>query len=201
MKNIFKKSILAWLMVAASYAYAIPSVDKPAPDFSVITAGGKTVKLSDYKGKTVVLEWTNASCPFVKKHYSKGNMQNLQAKHTKNGVVWLSVVSSAEGKQGYVTPGEAKKLTADRKATPTEVLLDAKGDLGKLYGAKTTPHMYVIDDKGVLRYMGAIDSIRSADSDDIAAAINYVDNAVMALASGKIVEKPVTSPYGCSVKY
>lgn len=201
MRKMTKKLLIALCLGSASYAFAIPSVDKPAPDFTAMTASGEKVSLHDYKGKTVVLEWTNADCPFVKKHYGSGNMQAMQEKYTKDDTVWLSVVSSAEGKQGFVTPEEAKKLTKERDAMPTDIVLDPKGEVGKLYGAKTTPHMYVIDPKGTLRYMGAIDSIRSADPADIPKATNYVEQAMMELASGKKVSEPVTQAYGCSVKY
>lgn len=201
MKNLLVKCISVCFACAASLAFAIPTIDQPAPNFTAMSADGKMVNLNDYKGKTVILEWTNAQCPFVKKHYSGGNMQALQAKYTKDDVVWLSVISSAEGKQGYVTPAEANKLSSSRNASPTEIILDAEGSVGKLYGAKTTPHMYVIDPEGTLRYMGAIDSVRSANSADIADATNYVDAAMLALASGTAVSKPVTQAYGCTVKY
>lgn len=201
MKNLLIKCISICFACTASFAFAIPTINQPAPNFTALTASGETVNLSDYKGKTVILEWTNAQCPFVKKHYSGGNMQGLQAKYTKDDVVWLSVISSAEGKQGYVTPTEANKLSKTRNAAPTEIILDAAGSVGKLYAAKTTPHMYVIDPEGTLRYMGAIDSVRSASPADIAGATNYVDAAMLALASGTAVSKPVTQAYGCTVKY
>lgn len=191
----------AALLVVSTQVSAKISLDKAAPDFSATTASGKTVKLSDFKGKKVILEWTNADCPFVKKHYNSDNMQSLQKKYTEQGVVWLSVISSAKGKQGHVTAAEAKQLTDSRSATPSEVLLDDTGSIGKMYSAKTTPHMYIIDEKGMLRYMGAIDSVRSANPADIAKSVNYVDKAMTELASGKQVSEPITQAYGCSVKY
>lgn len=201
MERLAKSLLLVLFACGVSLAHAVPAVDKPAPEFTAMSADGKTVSLKDYKGKTVILEWTNADCPFVQKHYDSGNMQALQSKHAGDDVVWLTVVSSAEGKQGYVTPAEAKKQTADRKANPTEFLLDSSGEVGKLYGAKTTPHMYIIDPQGDLRYMGAIDSIRSIDPADIAKATNYVDQAMAELASGKKVSEPLTQAYGCTIKY
>lgn len=201
MERLVKSLFVALFACGVSLAFAVPAVDKPAPEFTAMSADGDKVSLKDYKGKTVILEWTNADCPFVQKHYGSGNMQALQSKYTKDDVVWLTVISSAEGKQGYVKPAEAKKLTADRNASPSEILLDASGEVGKLYGAKTTPHMYIIDPEGALRYMGAIDSIRSADPADIPKATNYVNQAMAELAGGKKVSEPVTQAYGCTVKY
>lgn len=201
MERLVKSLFAALFTCGVSLAYAVPAVDKPAPEFTAVSADGEKVSLKDYKGKAVILEWTNAECPFVQKHYGSGNMQALQSKYVGDDVAWLSVVSSAEGKQGYVTSAEAKKLTADRNANPTEFLLDTSGEMGKMYGAKTTPHMYIIDPRGILRYMGAIDSIRSADPADIPKATNYVDQAMAELTSGKKVSEPVTQAYGCAVKY
>lgn len=201
MERLIKSLFLVMFACVVSLAYAVPAVNKPAPEFTAMSAEGEKVSLKDYKGKTVILEWTNAHCPFVQKHYGSGNMQALQSKYTSDDVVWLTVVSSAEGKQGYVTPAEAKKQIADNKASPTQFLLDPSGEVGKLYGAKTTPHMYIIDPEGALRYMGAIDSIRSADPADIPKATNYVDQAMAELASGKKVSEPVTQAYGCTIKY
>ncbi len=185
----------------ASFAYAVPAVNQAAPQFSAIDSNGKTVNLKDFAGKKVILEWTNNECPFVVKHYSSQNMQGLQDKYTDEDVVWLSVISSAKGKQGYVDGKGANKLTDDRGAKPTHVLLDPEGTLGKMYGAKTTPHMYIVDEQGELKYMGAIDSIRSTNTSDIPKATNYVTQAMMELAAGKEVSEPVTQAYGCSVKY
>lgn len=182
-------------------AQASPTINQPAPDFTATDAKGKSHRLADYSGKLVVLEWTNHQCPFTVKHYKSGNMQSLQQRYTDKGVVWLSVVSSAKGKQGYVTGDEALALTQSRNAQPTAVLLDESGTLGKLYDAKTTPHMYIIDKEGKLAYNGAIDSIRSADPADIKTAENYLSAALDALMAGNTVSKALTKPYGCSVKY
>ena len=201
-KSRFVKQIVC--VIAASWAtatLAIPAINQPAPAFTATSVDGKKVSLKDFRGKTVVLEWTNHQCPFVQKHYNSDNMQKLQREFGERGVVWLSLISSAPGKSGHVSAQQAKKLTADRKAQPSDILLDATGDVGRLYGAKTTPHMYIIDAQGVLRYMGAIDSIRSADTADIADAVNYVKNGLNELLAGKTISNAVTSPYGCTVKY
>ncbi len=173
----------------------------PAPEFTVTDTSGKPVSLSSFKGKSVVLEWTNHDCPYVRKHYSTGTMQQLQRDASADGVVWLSVISSARGQQGYVEALEAEKLTADRKAAPTAVLLDTNGEVGRLYRATTTPHMFVIDNAGVLAYMGAIDDKPSTSPDTIKTARPYVREALTALRDGKAVATSSTRPYGCSVKY
>ncbi|MFG6458162.1 redoxin domain-containing protein [Roseateles sp. BYS96W] len=182
-------------------AHAAATVDAPAPAFTATAADGKTVNLADYKGKTVVLEWTNADCPYVRKHYGSGNMQSQQKAATAQGVVWLQVISSAPGQQGHVDGATAQKLNAERGAAPTATLLDPTGELGRLYGAQTTPHLFVIKGDGSLAYKGGIDSIASASKDDIAKAEPYVTEALAAVAAGKKVEKASTRPYGCSVKY
>ncbi len=174
---------------------------KPAPDFTATDSAGKTVKLSQFLGKTVILEWTNHDCPYVQKHYGTGTMQELQKYAVGKGAVWLSVISSAPGRQGHVNGVEADKLTDDRKASPTAVLLDADGKLGRLYGAATTPHMFVIAPKGTLAYMGGIDDKPSSNPDTIKTARPYVREAIDALAAGKPVKTAVARPYGCSVKY
>lgn len=189
------------LSVIIPVANAGVKVDKLAPDFNLTDSKGNRVSLSDYQGKYVVLEWTNHLCPYVKKHYESDNMQDLQRKYTGKDVVWLSIISSAPGKQGYVDSSEAEALTASRKAAPTHVLFDPEGEVGKMYGAKTTPHMYIIDPKGDLRYAGGIDSIKSARQSDIPKAVNYVDESLASLLSGGEVKKKLTPPYGCSVKY
>lgn len=176
-------------------------VGSAAPAFTLTDAGGTTHSLADFRGKFVVLEWLNHDCPFVKKHYGSDNMQSLQRRFTEEGVVWLSVISSAPGKQGHVTPARAVELTAEKKAAPTAVLLDGDGAVGKSYGAKTTPHLFVIDPEGVVRYAGAIDSIASTEAADVPKATNYVAAALDALLAGKKVETDTTQPYGCSVKY
>lgn len=195
------RSLLAVLLLPASVALAAPEVGKPAPAFTATDTAGKTVRLADLRGKTVVLEWTNHDCPYVRKHYDAGNMQAQQREAAQQGVVWLSVISSAPGKQGHVSPAEADRLTATRNAAPAAVLLDPEGEIGRAYGARTTPHMYVIDPAGVLRYMGGIDSIATADRADIARARQYVPAALAELRAGKPVTDAVTRPYGCSVKY
>jgi peroxiredoxin len=200
MMKLLRRSLIVAAIAAPALALANANVDAPAPAFSAVTADGKTVNLADYKGKTVVLEWTNHDCPFVKKHYG-GNMQAHQKEAAGQGVVWLQVISSAPGQQGHVDGATAKKLNADRGAAPTATLLDPKGELGKLYGAQTTPHMYVIKADGTLAYKGGIDSIPSAKVDDIAKAEPYVKLALADVAAGKKVEKASTRPYGCSVKY
>jgi thioredoxin-related protein len=188
------------LLLVSTSAFAIET-GKPAPDFTATNSEGKEVKLADYKGKLVVLEWMNHGCPFVKKHYEGKNMQTLQSTYTGKGVVWLSVISSSEGNQGFVTPAEAE---ADRKtfdAHSSAVILDKSGKLGKLYGAQTTPHMFVIEKKGVLAYQGAIDDKPSADKDSLKGAKNYVAEALDAEMAGRAPAIAQTKSYGCSVKY
>ena len=182
-------------------AHAGVSVGQPAPDFTGVDSNGNQHTLSQYKGKTVVLEWTNHDCPYVKKHYNSGNMQTLQKQATADGVVWLSIISSRPGKQGHVSGGKANDLTRSRNAAPTAVILDETSAIGRLYAAKTTPHMYIIDTTGQLVYMGGIDSIPSSDEADIAGAKNYVRAALDAMTAGKTIEDSITRPYGCSVKY
>lgn len=175
-------------------------IGKPAPAFTIVDSNGKTVNLSDFKGKFVVLEWTNDGCPYVVAHY-QGNMQAIQKKYTEKGVVWLSIISSKPGAQGYADGARANELTKSRNAYPSRVLLDPKGDVGRLYDAKTTPHMYVIDKDGVLRYDGAIDANRSSRASDHKPEDSYVGKALDALMAGKEVETSKTQPYGCNVKY
>jgi hypothetical protein len=198
-------TLAAALTLAAASAIHAASpaarVNAPAPDFSATDSYGKTQKLSAFKGKIVVLEWTNNGCPFVGKHYGSGNMQSLQKKYTGQGVVWLTVVSSAPGTQGYVDAAGANRDTQSRGAAPTAVLLDPTGALGHLYGAQATPHMYVIDPQGQLVYMGAIDDTPSADPSDIGRSKNYVAAAIDAVKAGQPVGVPATKAYGCSVKY
>ena len=182
-------------------AHAGVSVGQPAPDFTGVDSNGNQLTLSQYKGKTVVLEWTNHDCPYVKKHYNSGNMQTLQKQATADGVVWLSIISSMPGKQGHVSGERANDLTRSRNAAPTAVILDETSAIGQLYAAKTTPHMYIIDTTGQLVYMGGIDSIPSSDEADIAGAKNYVRAALDAMTAGKTIEDSITRPYGCSVKY
>jgi len=193
--------LLSCLIIATSIANAAVTVGKPAADFTAVDSNGKQHILSQYKGKTVVLEWTNHDCPYVRKHYGSNNMQSLQKEATDAGIVWLSIISSATGKQGHVSASQANELTQSRNAYPTAVILDEKGDIGRLYAAKTTPHMYIIDKTGKLVYMGGIDSIPSSNPADIPAASPYIKTALKSLAEGKPITDNVTRPYGCSVKY
>jgi peroxiredoxin len=187
--------------VDAIAAAAAAKVGSPAPAFTLVDSKGKTRSLAEFKGKTVVLEWTNHECPFVKKHYGAQNMQKQQRDATAKGVVWLSVNSGAPGEQGHVDGAGAEAVRSKAKAAQTAYLLDPKGTAGRAYGAKTTPHMYIIDPSGVLRYAGAIDSIPSSDVDDLPKATQYVPQALSELAAGKPVSVQLTRPYGCSVKY
>jgi hypothetical protein len=176
---------------------------QPAPDFIAVDSNGEAVSLADFTGKTIVLEWTNAGCPFVRKHYARppGNMQGLQADAAGEGTVWLTVISSAPGQQGYVDGARANQLTEERGAAPAHVLLDPDGTLGRLYKARTTPQMFVVAPDGTLAYTGAIDSVASANVADIAGATNHVRDALDSLAAGEPVGITSTKPYGCSVKY
>jgi peroxiredoxin len=179
----------------------VARVGTQAPDFTATDTQGHERRLSEFKGKMVVLEWHNQGCPFVKKHYGSGNMQRLQKELTGQGVVWLTVISSAPGKQGYVTPAEEEAYLKAEQAFPTAVLLDPDGKIGRLYGAKTTPHMFLIDAKGLLVYGGAIDDKPSTDPADVRGAQNYVLAAFQETKAGKPVSVATTAPYGCSVKY
>ena len=187
--------------IASRAAAATVQIGQPAPEFTATDSKGQSLTLSQYRGKTVVLEWTNADCPYTRKHYTSGNMQGIQALAQKNGVIWLTVISSAPGKQGYVNGPAADALTQSRGAVPSAVVLDSSGTVGRLYGAKTTPHMFVIDKNGALQYMGGIDSIATADVSDIARAEPYLKDAMLEVVQGKPVAHAVTRPYGCSVKY
>ena len=194
-------SATTWLATSAARAADAPKVGQAAPAFTATDMNGTPRSLSEFKGKYVVLEWHNQSCPFVKKHYESGNMQKLQKELTAKGAVWLSIISSAPGAQGYVTAEEEKKYLAEKQATPTAVLFDPEGTIGHAYGAKTTPHMFVIDGKGVLIYAGAIDDNPSSDAADAATAKNYVRAAFDESSAGKPVTTASTAPYGCGVKY
>ena len=182
-------------------AWGSAKVGEPAPAFSLDATTGKAVSLADQRGKLVVLEWTNHECPYVRKHYETGNMQALQKEATGQGVVWLTVISSAPGTQGHVSAKEADELTSGRKAGPTAVLFDPTGGVGRAYGATNTPHMYVIDRAGTLMYAGAIDDRPTTRKSDVPGANNYVRAALQAVAAGQPVKTPVTRAYGCTVKY
>jgi hypothetical protein len=177
-------------------------VGQPAPDFTLTDIDGITHKLSEYKGRTVVLEWVNPECPIVQKHYDKsGNIPRLQKTYTGAGVVWLSINSASSGKQGDFDPAKVKAWMAKVGAAPTDYFRDSTGEVGHLYGAKTTPHIFIVNPEGTLVYAGGIDSIASADPADIARATNYVDAAMADLKAGRPVAHSNTKPYGCSVKY
>ena len=195
--------LLTLLVIALGSAavFAAAKVGEMAPDFSVVDSNGKMHKLSDYKGKFVVLEWHNQGCPYVRKHYGSGNMQKLQKEWTSKGVVWLTIISSAPGKQGFVSAQEENAYLKQSGASPTAALLDPSGEVGKLYAAKTTPHMFVIDPKGTMVYNGAIDDKPTSDPNDLNGASNYVMTALSEVTSGKPVTTSTTKPYGCTVKY
>lgn len=176
-------------------------IDETAPNFTLKDSHGKSHSLSDFAGKYIVLEWINYDCPFVKKHYDGDDMQKLQKEYAEKGVIWLAICSSAPGKQGHFDNDEINKRIKSHKAKYTAYLIDENGKVGKMYGAKTTPHMYIIDKSGILRYAGAIDSIKSTDKADVAKAKNYVKTVFDELLNGKPVSEKTTAPYGCSVKY
>lgn len=203
LRRHFSRFALSSLVLACApfAAHAAAEINQPAPAFSAVGADGKTIDLNAYKGKAVVLEWTNHDCPFVVKHYESGNIPKLQKEAAGKGVVWLQVVSSAPGQQGHVDGATAAKVNGFRSAAPAGTILDPDGKLGKLYGAQTTPHIFIIDAQGKLAYKGGIDSIPSTKQDDIAKAEKYVSNAIAALTSGQKVATQSTKPYGCSVKY
>lgn len=181
-------------------AYAV-RVGDAAPDFTGTDSHGQSHKLSEYRGKFVVLEWTNHNCPFTRKHYDSGNMQALQKQWTDKGVVWLTVISSAPGGDGYMTAAEENSYLSKEHAAPTAVLLDPQGTIGHEYDAKTTPHMFVIDPKGKLVYAGAIDDHATTDVSDVKSSKNYVSDALTEAMAGQAVATSYTRPYGCSVKY
>lgn len=201
MKRIYTGFCAFALATALILGFAAPAQAEKAPDFTATAATGETVKLSDYAGKTVVLEWVNYGCPYVQKHYKSNNMQKLQGKYTAEGVIWLSINSSASGKQGHYEGEELLEQIAAHSAQGTHYINDTDGTIGKAYGAKTTPHMVVIDPKGDIVYRGAIDSIESTDTADIEKAENFVVSALDALAAGEPVAIAETKGYGCGVKY
>jgi hypothetical protein len=207
MTHLTRREALAALAAAAAAAAATAPAEaavqtgRPAPDFTATDSKGAAHALAGYRGKTVILEWTNHECPYTVKHYATGNMQALQAAATGSGAIWLTVVSSRPGQQGHVEAAEADRLTASRKAQPSAVLLDPKGQLGRLYDARTTPHMFVVNGEGMLVYMGAIDDRPTASPSSIKGARNYVREALDALAASRAVPVASTRPYGCSVKY
>ncbi len=196
----FLISLLANLFFVSS-VHASPSLGTPAPQFKGIDSNKNEIFLSDFQGKIVILEWTNHDCPYVRRQYMTGNMQMIQGKAKEMGVVWMSIISSAPGTQGYVTQNQANKLTASRQALPTHVVMDPSGVIGKLYGARTTPHMYILDRKGTLVYKGAIDDKPTSWGKIDAGTKNYVLDALSELMAGNRITHAATPPYGCSVKY
>jgi peroxiredoxin len=198
-----KTVLLALISLTATTLIAAdsPPVGAAAPDFNLPDAAGKTHSLSEYKGKYVVLEWFNPECPFVKKHYGSGNMQKLQSEYTGKGVVWLSIDSSAPGLEGNLTAGQAQKVMKDWNTKQTALLLDPEGKAGRVYNARNTPHMFVINPEGKIVYEGAIDSKATPNPADIPSSTNYVKAALDESMSGKSVSNSNTRPYGCSIKY
>ena len=205
MKNFLASAALALTLFSSSACFAdtgvLANVGSTAPNFEAQDTNGAQVSLASLKGKTVVLEWTNNECPFVHKHYDSGNMQKLQKTATDDGIVWISIVSSADNKEGYVTKQQANDIAKKQGAQPSHIILDSSGIIGHEYGAKTTPHMFVIDKNGVLAYAGAIDDQPNTDAAAIDKADNYVMDALAALKKGDPVNPDRTNPYGCGVKY
>lgn len=192
--------ILSLILALYTFSALALSTGEKAPEFT-LEGTSKKISLSDFKGKVVVLEWTNHGCPFVRKHYDSGNMQSLQKKFTANNVIWLSIISSAPGKQGHVNKEESISDKKKYNSSATDILLDPSGKVGQLYGAKTTPHMYVINKDGTLVYQGAIDDKADADKDSIPGAKNYVAEAISAVMKNQPVQVATTKAYGCGVKY
>jgi peroxiredoxin len=201
MKTKLLTALLALASSSALFAADSPAVGTAAPDFSLTDSKGKTQSVSQYKGKYVVLEWFNPECPFVKKHYGSGNMQKLQGEFTGKGVVWLTIDSSAPGLEGNLTAEQANAKMAEWKTKQTALVLDPDGKAGRTYGAKNTPHMFVINPEGKIVYEGAIDSKATPHPSDIASSTNYVKVALEESMGGKPVSTANTKPYGCSVKY
>lgn len=207
MKGLTRQTFIAGLALAGlavpavAFAQGAARIGAPAPAFQAVDADGKTRNLADFAGKTVILEWTNHECPYVRKHYNSATMQTLQKDMAKEGIVWLSVISSPPGEQGYVDGAKAKELTVQRDAAPAGILLDPKSQVARAYGAQTTPHMYVIDPKGRLAYMGAIDDKPSSAASSLNGAKSYVRQAIAELKAGRPVTEASTKAYGCVVKY
>ena len=200
MRSIWLGLIAGSLIAFTPAIHSLPP-NSQAPEFHGTDSNGQQHDLSQYRGKWVVLEWANRGCPYEQKHYLSGNMESLQREWTGKGVVWLSIISSAPGQQGYVTPQEENDYLRQMKAAPTAALLDPKGAIGRLYDARTTPHMFVIDPTGKLVYQGAIDNRPSPDPETLKGADNYLSDALNAAMAGKPVAMAATRPYGCSVKY
>jgi peroxiredoxin len=202
-RQLISTCVASAVLAVTSFARAESkaALGQPAPNFSAKDVNGKTVSLADFKGKTVVLEWVNPGCPFVRKHYSSNNMQGTQQDAAAKNVVWLAINSTATSHSDYLSPAKLGTWMKEQKATATHTLMDEDGKIGLAYGARTTPHMYIVDGKGTLVYAGGIDSIASASAADIPKATNYVKVALAEIASGKPLSNNVTRPYGCSVKY
>ena len=194
-------SLFAAGLVASTVALAAPTPGQPAPNFRAVDTAGKPVSLADFKGKYVVLEWNNPSCPFVQKHYDSGNMQALQKRYGAENVAWLSINSTAESSSEYLPPAKLAAWFKQQNAAPTAILMDANGDVGRAFAAKVTPHMYVIDPNGTLVYAGAIDDKRSTNPADAKTANNYVAAALADAKAGKPVSKATSNAYGCTIKY
>lgn len=201
MKSVTSFAIAAGVVLGALGASGQAEIGQPAPAFSLLDIHGKTHTLEEYLGKTVVLEWTNVDCPFVKKHYTTDNLPALQREFTAQGVVWLRICSSAPGKQGYFTAEEWPRVLEKHGDAASAVLLDPSGEAGRAYDARTTPHMYIIDADGILAYQGAIDDNSSWDPKTVEGAVNYVREALSAMSRGEPIAVTVTRAYGCSVKY
>src|SRR5688572_15423932 len=198
---LLRRTVLALAAVLAVSAQAAPAVGQSAPDFTLKDPSGKTVKLSDFRGKHVVLEWTNPGCPYVRKHYNSGNMPATQKEAVDKGVVWLSINSTGKSSIDYMEPAKLVAWQKERQSQPTAMLLDEEGTTGKAYGARTTPHMYIVNPQGQLIYAGGIDSIASSNPDDIKKAVNYVSQGLNEALAGKPLSASTTRPYGCSIKY
>ena len=198
--KLLRRTLIAAAALVALGAHAA-AVGQPAPDFMLRDAMGKTVRLSDFKGKHVVLEWTNPGCPFVRKHYDSGNMPATQKDAVGQGVVWLSINSTEKASGDYLEPARLAAWLAERQAVPTAVLMDEEGIVGQSYGARTTPHLYIVNPQGMLISAGGIDSIPSARPADIEKATNYVKVGLAQALAGKPISDATTRPYGCSIKY
>jgi peroxiredoxin len=201
MNKYVQAMVIAGSMVCSASVWAQAAVNQPAPQFTAQTSTGTAVNLADYKGKYVVLEWVNPNCPFVQKHYDSGNMQALQKDAAGKGVVWLSIASNGKKASEYSSPDELNAWKKEKNVLSTAILVDSDGKVGRAFGARATPHMYVVDPQGKLIYAGAIDSKASANPADIKSATNYVGQALNEALAGKAVSKPTTSAYGCSIKY
>ncbi len=187
--------------LASAPLLATPSVGQPAPDFKLSDTQGKAVRLSDFRGSHVVLEWVNPGCPYVRKHYNSANMQGTQKDATAQGVVWLAINSTENASGDYLAPEQMDRWMQTQKASATRTLMDEDGAVGKAYGARTTPHMYIVDPKGQLIYAGGIDSVPSSRIEDIKTAVNYVRQGVREALAGRPLAAASTRPYGCSIKY